>query len=76
MEKYRNIQKELKQNLNTHGWDGRWYKRAYTDDGDILGSIENEKECKIDCIAQSFSVISNAGDNDKKYVAMDSLENI
>lgn len=63
----------MKQNLNTHGWDGRWYKRAYTDDGDILGSIENE-ECKIDCIAQSWSVISSAGDNDKKYVAMDSLE--
>ena len=73
IEKYKEIQKELKQNLNIHGWDGRWYRRAYTDDGDILGSIENE-ECKIDSIAQSWSVISGAGENDKKYVAMDNLE--
>ena len=38
------------------------------------GSMENE-ECRIDSIAQSWSVISGAGDNDKKYIAIDSLEN-
>ena len=64
----------LKKNLNKNGWDGRWFKRAYTDDGEILGSIENE-ECRIDSIAQSWSVISGAGDNDKKFIAMESLEN-
>ena len=32
------------------------------------------KECKIDSISQSFSVISNAGENDKKYIAMKSAE--
>ena len=64
----------LKKNLNKYGWDGRWFKRAYTDDGDILGSIENE-ECRIDSIAQSWSVISGAGDNDKKFISMESLEN-
>ena len=72
--KYRNIMNDLKRALNKNGWDGRWYKRAYTDDGDILGSIENE-ECRIDSISQSWSVISNAGDNDKKYISMESLEN-
>ena len=44
------------------------------DDGNILGTIEND-ECRIDSIAQSWSVISNAGDNDKKYISMESLEN-
>ena len=44
------------------------------DDGNVLGSMENE-ECRIDSIAQSWSVISNAGDNDKKYISMESLEN-
>ena len=73
-EKYENLQQELKRNLNSHGWDGRWYRRAYTDEGDILGSIQNE-ECKIDSIAQSWAVISKAGDNDKKYISMESLEN-
>ena len=73
-EKYEKIKQELKRALNTKGWDGRWYKRAYMDDGNILGSMENE-ECRIDSIAQSWSVISNAGDNDKKYISMESLEN-
>ncbi len=74
IEEYKKVQENLKKALNTAGWDGRWYRRAYTDDGDILGSIENE-ECKIDSIAQSWSVISGAGENDKKYISMESLEN-
>ena len=68
------IAEKLKKNLNTEGWDGRWFKRATTDDGKVLGSAVN-KECKIDGISQSWSIISNAGDNDKKYIAMDSMEN-
>ncbi|MFR8103497.1 MAG: GH36-type glycosyl hydrolase domain-containing protein [Clostridia bacterium] len=44
------------------------------DDGEALGSIENE-ECRIDGISQSWSVISKAGDNDKKYISMESLGN-
>ena len=73
-EKYRKIMEELKRNLNTNGWDGRWYKRAFMDDGNILGSIQNE-ECRIDSIAQSWATISGAGDNDKKYISLNSLEN-
>ena len=68
------IMQNLRKALNKNGWDGRWYRRAYMDDGNVLGSMENE-ECRIDSIAQSWSVISNAGDNDKKYIAMESLEN-
>ena len=73
LDKYKQIINKLKKALNKEGWDGRWYKRAFTDDGKTLGSYENE-ECKIDSIAQSWSVISNAGDNDKKYISMESLE--
>ena len=65
--------KILKKAINQNAWDGKWYRRAYTDDGSILGSVQNE-ECRIDSIAQSWSVLSEAGDNDKKYIAMDSLE--
>ena len=74
VEKYKNIMQQLKKTLNTNGWDGRWYKRAFMDDGNILGSMAND-ECRIDSIAQSWSTISNAGDNDKKYISMESLEN-
>ena len=65
---------KLKRILNTEGWDSRWYKRAFTDNGETLGSLQNE-ECKIDNISQSWATISEAGDNDKKYIAMESLEN-
>ena len=74
VQKYKKILQALKTALNSRGWDGRWFRRAYMDNGSILGSIENE-ECRIDSIAQSWSVISNAGDEDKKLQAMESLEN-
>ena len=72
--KWTTIKIQLKKALNTNGWDGRWYKRAFMDDGNVLGSMEND-ECRIDSIAQSWSIISKAGDNDKKYISMESLEN-
>jgi cyclic beta-1,2-glucan synthetase len=43
--------------VEAHGWDGAWYRRAYFDDGTPLGSRESD-ECRIDSIAQSWSVIS------------------
>lgn len=73
-QKYEEIKMTLKKALNTNGWDGRWFRRAFMDDGNVLGSMEND-ECRIDSIAQSWSIISEAGDNDKKYISMESLEN-
>ena len=60
--------------MNTQGWDGRWYRRAITDDGDVIGGIDS-KECRIDSLSQSWAVISGAGDNDKKFIAIESAEN-
>ena len=74
VEEYKKVLENLKKALNTNAWDGRWYKRAFMDDGRELGTLQNE-ECKIDSIAQSWSVISNAADNDKKYISMEALEN-
>ena len=73
-EQYKTVKEELKKSLNDMAWDGRWFKRAFTDDGEPIGSIENE-ECRIDSISQSWGVISDAADNDKKYISMESLEN-
>ena len=74
IKEYTKIKDELKKNLNTKAWDGRWYKRAIMDDGTVIGSIES-KECKIDSISQSWSVISGAGDNDKKFISMQEVQN-
>ncbi len=73
IQKYEGIKASLKNALNTKAWDGSWYKRAFTDEGKALGCINNE-ECKIDSIAQSWAVISNAGEEEKIYQAMESLD--
>ena len=73
-EKYEKIKQNLKKSLNNNAWDGRWFKRAYMDNGEPIGSMQNE-ECRIDSISQSWGVISGAADNDKKYISMESLEN-
>ena len=59
--------------VETHAWDGAWYRRAYFDDGSPLGSAEST-ECRIDSIAQSWSVISEAGDPARAAQAMRSFE--
>src|SRR5581483_11493441 len=63
----------LRASLEEHGWDGAWYRRAYFDDGTPLGSAENT-ECRIDSIAQSWSVLSGAGDAERSRHAMQALE--
>ena len=63
---------KLRQNIERDGWDGEWYRRAYFDDGSPLGSASNT-ECQIDSIAQSWSVLSGAGDPQRARRAMESL---
>jgi len=70
---YREHCENLKQALEEKGWDGDWYRRAYFDDGTPLGSSQNE-ECRIDSIAQSWSVISGASDQYRMSRAMAAVE--
>ena len=63
----------LKTALETAGWDGDWYRRAFFDDGTPLGSSSNQ-ECRIDSIAQSWAVISGAGDKVRAARAMAAVE--
>ena len=60
-DRWRAHAKALRRALERHGWDGDWYRRAYFDDGTPLGSALND-ECRIDSIAQSWSVLSGAAD--------------
>jgi cellobiose phosphorylase len=64
---------KLRQNLEQHGWDGGWYRRAYFDDGSPLGSASNV-ECRIDSVAQSWSVLSGAGDVRRSRMAMKAVD--
>ena len=64
----------LRSNIEKNAWDGKWYLRAWFDDGSPIGS-SNSPECQIDSIAQSWSVLSGAGDANRSKMAMESLEN-
>ncbi|RYZ49251.1 MAG: cyclic beta 1-2 glucan synthetase, partial [Sphingobacteriales bacterium] len=63
----------LQGHIETSGWDGQWYIRAYFDNGTPLGSREND-ECRIDAIAQSWAVLSGAADAKRAEMAMESLD--
>jgi cellobiose phosphorylase len=63
----------LSKNIEKHGWDGEWYRRAFFDDGSMLGTKSND-DCKIDSIAQSWSVLSGAGEATRTRTAMNSLD--
>jgi cellobiose phosphorylase len=65
--------RQLQLNIERHAWDGEWYRRAYFDSGEPLGSQSNP-ECQIDSLPQSWSVISGAGDPDRSLQAMQSVE--
>jgi cyclic beta-1,2-glucan synthetase len=69
---YRTRSKEYATAVEQSAWDGAWYRRAYYDDGSPLGSIQ-EPECQIDGIAQSWSVLSGAGDPKRSRWAMQSV---
>jgi cyclic beta-1,2-glucan synthetase len=62
----------LKDAVESQAWDGQWYRRAFFDDGSPLGSKINS-ECKIDSLAQSWSIISGAGPEARTSIAMNSV---
>ena len=50
-------------------WDGQWFKRAFFDDGQALGSHHNP-EAQIDLIAQAWSVLSGVCPPAQQHQAM------
>jgi cellobiose phosphorylase len=64
---------QLRLNIEKHAWDGNWYRRAWFDDDSPPGSSANT-ECRIDSIAQGWSVLSGAGDAGRARAAMDAVD--
>jgi cyclic beta-1,2-glucan synthetase len=69
----RSLAGQLRKSIEEHAWDGRWYRRAYFDDGTPLGSEQND-ECKIDSIAQSWAWISGGANPERARQAMAAVE--
>jgi len=72
-ERWRRHVSALKEALEREAWDGNWYRRAYFDDGTPLGSAVNDA-CRMDSIAQSWSVISGAADPTRQRRAMAAVD--
>ena len=72
-ERCRSEAARVREHIEENGWDGEWYRRAYFDDGSPLGSASNP-ECQIDSIAQSWSVLSGAGDAKRSRMAMGAVD--
>jgi cyclic beta-1,2-glucan synthetase len=70
---YRAERQRLAEALNTTGWDGDWYRRAYYDDGEPLGSIGSD-ECQIDALAQAWAVLSGVAPADRAERAVSAVE--
>lgn len=71
---YTNQSKAIIQAIEANAWDGEWYRRAYFDDGNSLGSSKN-RECRIDSLSQSWATISGLGDPNRARTALDAMEN-
>ncbi len=62
----------LRVNIDAHAWDGQWYRRAWYDDGTPLGSSDSD-ECRIDLLAQAWSVLADDAPSERSLLAMDAL---
>lgn len=66
---YKEKSTQLKENFDKYAWDGEWFHRATKDNGEKIGSRNNE-EGKIFLNPQIWSVISDIADKDKQKKAM------
>jgi len=64
---------KIRESVESSGWDGKWYRRAYYDSGEPLGSVINS-ECKIDSISQSWAVLSGAASEERAVSAMKAVK--
>ncbi len=71
--RYREHAARLREAVERDGWDGAWYRRGYYDDGAPLGTA-GDSECRIDALAQAWSVLSGAAHPDRAAAALDAVE--
>ena len=55
---------KLAENINKTAWDGDWYIRAITDDGERV-CTSADKDGRVSLLMQSWAVISGVADSDK-----------
>lgn len=66
------IEKTMTKNINKYAWDDKWYRRAYSDSGKVVGS-KKSKYAKIFLETQPWAVISGVADKKRSKKCMDSV---
>ncbi|WP_420456686.1 GH36-type glycosyl hydrolase domain-containing protein [Rubrivirga sp.] len=72
-ERYRQHRADLAAALDADGWDGGWYRRAFYDDGAVMGSADSD-ECQIDALVQAWAVLSGVAPAGRAAQALDAME--
>jgi len=72
--RYSDYRERLAVSLNSAGWDGGWYRRAFYDNGQPIGSNDSD-ECQIDALAQAWAIISGIAPRERAELAMQAVEN-
>ena len=70
---YQEFNKKLRKSLLDNAWDGKYYLRAYFDNGHKLGSHEND-ECKIDLISQSWAILTGIATKEQIKSMLEAVE--
>jgi cyclic beta-1,2-glucan synthetase len=71
--RYQAYRDQLLRALDKAGWDGSWYRRAYYDDGEPLGSAKSD-ECQIDALAQAWAVLSGVASKERAELSVAEVE--
>jgi cellobiose phosphorylase len=65
--------RELKDAVNRHGWDGRWYIYAITDDGDRVGSASNAQG-RIHLNVQSWALLAGVAEGERARTVLEVID--
>jgi cellobiose phosphorylase/cellobionic acid phosphorylase len=61
--------------INTHAWDGKWYRRCYDDDARPIGSHEN-RFARIFMEPQCWALIAGVADSERASQLIDSCDDL
>lgn len=71
LERWKGVYNHIAEVLNGIAWDGKWYVRAFRDNGDVVGSDQKDQG-KLFLNAQSWSVISKVATKERADSALTS----
>jgi cellobiose phosphorylase len=67
--------RDLKAVINEKCWDGRWYLRAFDDDGGVIGG-HTEEEGRIYMNPQSWAILAGIAPEDRARTSMEAVQEL